>query len=59
MDIYIYSDESGVFDAKHNRYFVFAGTVFLSKKDKESGNDYICIMNGQSEIVSLSCLVKR
>ncbi|CCK86418.1 Putative uncharacterized protein [Lactobacillus equicursoris DSM 19284 = JCM 14600 = CIP 110162] len=35
MDIYIYSDESGVFDAKHNRYFVFAGTVFLSKKDKE------------------------
>ena len=25
MDIYIYSDESGVFDYLHNDYFVFAG----------------------------------
>lgn len=35
MDIYIYSDESGVFDAYHNKFFIFAGTVFLSKKDKD------------------------
>lgn len=35
MDIYVYSDESGVFDKKHNDVFVFGGLVFLSKKDKD------------------------
>ena len=35
MNIYIYSDESGVFDYLHNDYFVFAGVVFLSKDAKE------------------------
>ncbi len=29
MDIFIYSDESGVFDQKHNKFFVFAGILFI------------------------------
>lgn len=33
MNIYIYSDESGVFDKYHNDYFVFAGLVFLLETD--------------------------
>ena len=35
MDIYVYSDESGVFDYVHNDYFVFGGLLFLDKSDKE------------------------
>lgn len=35
MDIYIYSDESGVFDYVHNDIFVFGGVIFLSKEDKD------------------------
>lgn len=35
MDIFIYSDESGVFDVKHNRFFVFGGLIFLSKDSKD------------------------
>lgn len=35
MNIYVYSDESGVLDKKHNRFFTFGGLVFLSKEDKD------------------------
>ena len=35
MDLYIYSDESGTFDAKHNDYFIFAGLVCLGDGEKE------------------------
>lgn len=35
MDIFVYSDESGVFDVKHNRYFVFGGVMFLDKESKD------------------------
>lgn len=35
MDIYVYGDESGVFDYKHQKYFVFGGLIFLSEKSKE------------------------
>lgn len=35
MNLYIYSDESGTFDAKHNKYFVFGGLVCIGKKEKE------------------------
>lgn len=35
MNIYVYSDESGVFDNVHNDVFVFGGIVFLGKKSKE------------------------
>lgn len=38
MNIYVYSDESGVFDKTHNDYFVFGGLILLgsAKKDKWS-----------------------
>ena len=35
MDIYVYSDESGVFDKFHNDHFVFGGVLFFSQKEKE------------------------
>lgn len=36
MNLFIYSDESGVFDKAHNDYFVFAGVIFGSKETKEN-----------------------
>lgn len=35
MDIFVYSDESGVFDKVHNNLFVFAGLIFLGKESKD------------------------
>lgn len=35
MNIFVYSDESGVFDNVHNNIFVFGGVVFLSKDDRD------------------------
>lgn len=35
MNIYIYSDESGVFDKKHNDVFVFGGIIILGTDKKE------------------------
>lgn len=35
MDIFVYSDESGVFDKKHQDWFVFGGLIFLSKEEKD------------------------
>lgn len=35
MDIYVYSDESGVFDKAHNDIYVFGGIIFLSKPQKD------------------------
>ncbi len=35
MNIYVYSDESGVFDKIHNNYFVFGGLILLGSADKE------------------------
>ena len=35
MNIFIYSDESGVFDREHNRFFVFGGIMFLSSESLE------------------------
>lgn len=35
MDIFIYSDESGVFDNIHNEIFVFGGLMFLSSKEMD------------------------
>lgn len=34
MNIYIFSDESGVFDRKHNDVFVFAGLIILGSEEK-------------------------
>ena len=36
MNIYIYSDESGVFDREHNDIFCFGGVIFLSKSNKDN-----------------------
>lgn len=36
MNIYIYSDESGVFDYIHNSYYVFGGVILLGKEDRDS-----------------------
>lgn len=42
MEIFVYSDESGVFDKVHNDLFVFGGVVFLSKEEKDNwGRRYI------------------
>ena len=35
MDLFIYSDESGVFDKVHNEIFVYGGLIFLGKKQKD------------------------
>lgn len=35
LDIFVYSDESGVFDKAHNDIFVFAGLIFLDKATKD------------------------
>ena len=40
MDIYIYSDESGVFDVAHNSYFVFGGLILLGKESKDKCEHY-------------------
>lgn len=36
MNIYVYSDESGVFDKEHNEYFVFGGLILLGTEEKEN-----------------------
>ncbi len=36
MNLYIYSDESGVFDNKHENFFVFGGLIFLSKDERDN-----------------------
>lgn len=35
MNIFIYSDESGVFDKIHNEIFVFGGLMFFSKDERD------------------------
>ena len=46
MDLYIYSDESGVFDKVHNEIFVFGGMIFLGKDSKnEWSRRYIVAEN--------------
>ena len=38
MDIFIYSDESGVFDKKNNQFFAFGGLMFLSFAEVDDAN---------------------
>lgn len=35
MDIFVYSDESGVFDVKHNDIYVFGGLILLGKEERD------------------------
>lgn len=46
MNIYIYSDESGVFDKEHNDYFVFGGLIFWEQKTKKIGQENIPVLRG-------------
>lgn len=34
VNLYIYADESGVFDNKHNDIFVFGGVVYIGEDQK-------------------------
>lgn len=36
MNLFIYSDESGVFDPVHEDYFVFGGLIYISKEQKDT-----------------------
>lgn len=36
MNIYVYSDESGVLDKVHNDYYVFGGLLFTSESERDS-----------------------
>lgn len=46
MNIFVYSDESGVFDCYHNEYFVFGGIVYLDKKTRDnSARLYLSVEN--------------
>lgn len=36
MNVYVYSDESGVFDKEHNDYFVFGGLILLGTEEKDT-----------------------
>ena len=36
MNIYVYSDESGVLDKSHNDYYVFGGLLFISEDDRDT-----------------------
>lgn len=38
MDIFVYADESGVFDVKNNEYYVYGGAIFFSKLEKDNAN---------------------
>ena len=35
MNIFVYSDESGVFDPAHNDFFVFGGVMFFDSKERD------------------------
>lgn len=36
MNLFVYGDESGVFDKAHNDLFVFGGLIFLDKESKDT-----------------------
>lgn len=38
MNLFVYADESGVFDQKHNEIFVFGGLIFLGKDERDVAN---------------------
>lgn len=36
INIFVYSDESGVLDKVHNDFYVFGGLVFLSRETRDN-----------------------
>ncbi len=52
MNIYIYSDESGVFDHIHNKYFVFGGLIIIGDTSKgEWSHKYANVENTIRQII--------
>ena len=50
MNIFVYTDESGVFDKKHENIYVFGGVIFLDSESKEiAGRKYISAENKLKE----------
>lgn len=46
MNLFIYSDESGVFDYTHNDFYTFGGIIFLSQKEKnEASHKFLHVEN--------------
>nr|DAJ55801.1 MAG TPA: hypothetical protein [Caudoviricetes sp.]DAW29289.1 MAG TPA: hypothetical protein [Caudoviricetes sp.] len=43
MKIFIYADESGVFDVKHYDYYVFAWVLCLGKETEDAARKYLAI----------------
>ena len=44
IEIFVYSDESGVLDKKHEEYYVFGGVLFLSSEDRDTwSRKYIAV----------------
>lgn len=35
MNIFVYSDESGVFDVAHNQHYIFGGVLFLDRETRD------------------------
>ncbi|WP_067558462.1 DUF3800 domain-containing protein [Faecalibaculum rodentium] len=38
MNLFVYADESGVFDKQHHSWYAFGGVLFLSKSERDSQN---------------------
>lgn len=38
MDIFVYSDESGVLDKWHNKFYAYGGLIFLDKSSKDAAS---------------------
>ena len=46
MNLFVYSDESGVFDQANQKYFVFGGIILLSKAEKDNiSRKFIAVEN--------------
>lgn len=49
MKIFIYADESGVFDVKHYDYYVFAWVLCLGKEAENTARKYLAIEKNLKE----------
>ena len=38
MNLFIYSDESGVFDKEHNKHYVYGGLILVGKQEQENAS---------------------
>ena len=56
INIFVFSDESGVLDKKHDDYFVFGGVIFLSADEKDNWiRRYIGAENNIRKAENLPC----